>query len=677
MKHNDLVKYRPDIDGLRALAVLSVVLFHAFPSVITGGFVGVDVFFVISGYLISSILFKNLAKGTFSFGDFYARRVRRIFPALLVVLFFCAILGYFILLGEEYKQLGRHTTAGSLFFSNIALLDDLTDYFDGTAEMKPLLHLWSLGIEEQFYIFWPLALYITWRFRFNLLLVTFLSAMVSFFWNLIEFNKNPIYTFYLPYTRVWELLFGALLAWFQTGKVETIGDLLPNYFRRYEFSNYPVSFPLLKKRIVQNSISIIGFGLILSSVFFYNKDTSFPGFAALLPVFGALFILVSGPEGIVNRKILSLRAIVFVGLISFPLYLWHWPLLSFATIVESGTPAQEWRIIAVCLSFLFSILTWHFVEKNLRFRESRIVLGSLVGLLLMVAFLGHNIYKRNGWEWRVREYKENAKIFEGWQINDPTCVNKFKSTYGDNIFCCLVGSTERKPDVVLMGDSHANSLAYGLIRKFEKQGLNLLNMGRGGCPPFFGIEADPKRPCKSENFILEQLERDPKIKKIILNSRGPRYMTGKGYGEIESKASGGAKYKDIADPKIAFKQAMFDTLTRFTKAGKEIVYIVDIPEIGFDPKRCVPLRPFRLEFGSSDSSCRIDRKDFEERNREYHEIVNSIRTDFPNIKIWEAWKNLCDEKFCYAMADGKLLYRDSNHLSMDGSYWLGDKYDPK
>ncbi|PJZ75754.1 acyltransferase family protein [Leptospira neocaledonica] len=680
MKHNDAVTYRPDIDGLRAIAVLSVVLFHAFPTVIRGGFVGVDVFFVISGYLISSILFKNLQKGTFHFLDFYARRIRRIFPSLLVVLTFCLTLGYFVLLGEEYKQLGRHTFAGSFFFSNIALLDDLSDYFNGAAELKPLLHLWSLGIEEQFYIVWPLALYLAWRCRFNLFFMTIVCAVVSLIWNLAEYKRNPIYTFYLPYTRVWELLFGATLAWTQLYKPETIKDLLPSFIQKIEFFNKPFSFPLWNDPKICDIRSILGFVLIIAPVLFYGKSTPFPGFAALAPVLGAVLIISSGPEAIINKKVLAIKPMVFVGLISFPLYLWHWPLLSFTAILESGTPALKWRLIAVVLSFVLSTLTWHYVEKNLRFRENTWVLGSLAGLLIFAALFGQTIYKKDGWSYRVAQYRENAKIFEGWMISDPKCIDRFKSEYGSNLVYCLVGDPNKQPDAVLIGDSHANALAYGLIRKFSNDRLNLLHMGLGGCPPFFGIEADPKRPCERESNTLEMLEKNPKITKILLNSRGPRYLTGHGYGDLEINAVGAAKYRfrpDITDPKQAFREAMRDTLRRLTAAGKEIVFVADVPEIGFDPKRCVSLRPFRLESEDPDKVCKIPRKNFDERNLEYHELVNSILSEFPKVKLWETWKNFCDDQYCYAFRDGKLLYRDSNHISLEGSYWLGEKYDPK
>lgn len=205
-------KYRPDIDGLRAIAVLSVVAFHFFPSSIKGGFTGVDVFFVISGYLISMIIFKNLDKGTFNFKQFYSRRIQRILPALLLVLVASYVLGYFILLADEYKQLGKHIIGSASFISNFVLWNE-SGYFEKVAETKPLLHLWSLAIEEQFYIFWPLTLWLAWKIKFNLFSTTILIAIISFYLNVKGIKHDAIATFFSPQTRIWELMSGSILAW--------------------------------------------------------------------------------------------------------------------------------------------------------------------------------------------------------------------------------------------------------------------------------------------------------------------------------------------------------------------------------------------------------------------------------------------------------------------------------
>jgi peptidoglycan/LPS O-acetylase OafA/YrhL len=217
-------KYRADIDGLRAIAVLAVVIFHAFPDLVKGGFIGVDIFFVISGYLISTIIFENLDKDTFSFSEFYTRRIKRIFPALILVLVTCYIFGWFILLPEEFKRLGKHITAGAGFISNIIFWRE-ADYFDNAADTKPLLHLWSLGIEEQFYIVWPLLLWLSWKCKLNLLKITTVIAIVSFVLNLKGIKQDAIATFYAPHTRFWELLSGSLLAWVTLYKKDAFANI--------------------------------------------------------------------------------------------------------------------------------------------------------------------------------------------------------------------------------------------------------------------------------------------------------------------------------------------------------------------------------------------------------------------------------------------------------------------
>ena len=224
-------QYRPDIDGLRAIAVLAVVAYHAFPAVFKGGFIGVDIFFVISGYLISTILFVDFSKGSFSFSNFYSRRIRRIFPVLILVLFSCFIFGWFVLTAEEYRQLGKHIAAGAGFISNITFWNE-AGYFDNAADTKPLLHLWSLGIEEQFYIIWPLILWIVWKSRFSLPGLIILVGTTSFFLNMFGVNHDLVSTFYSPQTRFWELLSGSLLAWVVHDKGKADG-LTALYLHKY------------------------------------------------------------------------------------------------------------------------------------------------------------------------------------------------------------------------------------------------------------------------------------------------------------------------------------------------------------------------------------------------------------------------------------------------------------
>jgi peptidoglycan/LPS O-acetylase OafA/YrhL len=386
-------KYRPDIDGLRAIAVIAVLAFHAFPNWVRGGFIGVDVFFVISGYLISIIIFDNLDKGTFSFTKFYARRIKRIFPALIIVLVACFTFGWFTLLTDEFKQLGKHIAAGAGFVSNFVLWDE-AGYFDNSAETKPLLHLWSLGIEEQFYIVWPLLLWLAWKNKFNLLKITILLAVISFALNVKGIKQDAVATFYSPHTRFWELLCGSILAWFTLYKKSTY----QNIFIKLDGFLALVIYRDKKKadgKSLANVTSFIGLLLLLYGFWQINKELSFPGKWALIPVLGAVLIIMAGSKAWVNRTILSNRIMVWFGLISFPLYLWHWPLLSFARIIEGEVPSRNLRIALVILSIALAWLTYRFIERPVRFGnyKNRLKIILLCSCALITGFLGFCVDK--------------------------------------------------------------------------------------------------------------------------------------------------------------------------------------------------------------------------------------------------------------------------------------------
>ncbi|MFZ4541068.1 MAG: acyltransferase family protein, partial [Rickettsiales bacterium] len=313
-----MTAYRRDIDGLRGIAILAVLLFHAFTNLIPGGYVGVDIFFVISGYLITGILLHGLNEGTFTFRQFYARRIRRIFPALAIVLLSTWIAGWFILFPEEYTELGKHMGASSLFISNIILWKE-AGYFDRTAELKPLLHLWSLGVEEQFYIFWPALLLVFHRKRHGWAGLVALTA-ISFVANLAFLHNAPTGTFFLLPTRFWQLGLGGMLAY---------AELKP-----------------LPRRVQSPILCMLGLALILIACFTFTDASPYPGWRALLPTIGAALIILSASGG----KLIGNKPLLWLGLISYPLYLWHWPLLAYARILHAGEPSVTARIIAVALA---------------------------------------------------------------------------------------------------------------------------------------------------------------------------------------------------------------------------------------------------------------------------------------------------------------------------------------
>ena len=485
-------KYRPDIDGLRAVAVLAVVAFHSFPSWVRGGFIGVDIFFVISGYLISTIIFENLDKGTFSFTEFYARRIKRIFPALLLVLIACFAFGWFALLADEYKQLGKHIAAGAGFISNFTLWNE-AGYFDNSAETKPLLHLWSLGIEEQFYIVWPLLLWFAWKRKFNLLVITIIVAIASFVLNIKGIKHDMVATFYSPQTRFWELLSGSLLAWVTLYKKDTFSNI--NFKLDYLLSRivYTEKQEADGKRL-SNILSFIGLLLLVYGFWRINKELSFPGKWALVPVLGAVLIITAGSKAWVNRTILSNKVAVWFGLISYPLYLWHWPILSFARIIESEVPSRNILIVAVVLSILLAWLTYKLIERPLRFgKNSKAKVAVLV--VLMVVIGGFSYYSYRTILIPSDAVKASSALKQlGWDIpagspeQSNLCHQAFPeralmtSKERDDNFCLL--QREGIPNVVLIGDSINLSLFPGLAKYND---YNVLVLSASTAAPFFNV----------------------------------------------------------------------------------------------------------------------------------------------------------------------------------------------
>ncbi len=360
-------KYRPDIDGLRAVAVLSVLLFHAFPKQLHGGFIGVDIFFVISGFLISTIIFESFERNEFSFIDFYARRIRRIFPALITVMLATFAIGWFVLFPDEYKQLGKHMVGGALFVSNLLLWRE-SGYFDAAAESKPLLHLWSLGIEEQFYIIFPLLIWFAWRARLNLTSLVALTGILSFTFSLIHIRHDPIGTFYQPQYRFWELMTGSMLALCvmdRTGSMKKIHAWLEHWAARVIYRRDAALEP---GTVLANFKSWLGITLIIIGLCLINKTMAFPGKLALLPTAGAVLLIWSGPQAFVNKWLLSNRVAVWFGKISYPLYLWHWPLLVYMRMVtEDDKPSYLMRAGILSLAIVLSWLTYRLIEKPIRF----------------------------------------------------------------------------------------------------------------------------------------------------------------------------------------------------------------------------------------------------------------------------------------------------------------------
>jgi len=656
-------KYRPDIDGLRAVAVLAVVIFHAFPSLLKGGFIGVDVFFVISGYLISTIIFENLDRRTFSFTEFYIRRIKRIFPALVLVLIVSLTFGWFTLLDDEYRQLGLHTATGAGFISNFVLWNE-SGYFDNASDTKPLLHLCSLGIEEQFYIVWPLLLWLTWKFKFNLVAITIFIATVSFMLNVKGVKSDIVATFYSPQTRFWELLTGSLLAWVTLFK------------RNILTGSFLASIPHLKTQNTDgenlpNFLSFTGLLLLVFGFWRINNGASFPGYWALVPVLGATLIISAGSKAWCNHKVLSNNVAVWFGLISFPLYLWHWPLLSFARIIEGETPNLNIRILAILLSITLAWATYELLERRIRFGgKERIKVISLIVLMIVVGFAGYAIYKQNGFPSRpynqkFTSYKDSIKV--------PARANEcFEIPYAykrlDNWYCSL-GETNAPVKYFAYGDSHALSMlpAFEKFAFENKLGINFT--GTSGCPSLLGIQSlrgqagIEKYNCRELNERIFNYVKNSGIKNVILINRWTYYTNSI---SRPSEFNPIAKVTNIPVDKVSSTNdlvwAIQNTVKRYTDIGVKVIFVEDNPQQLHEPKDV-------LRKGRAVHEEYINLSVSREEHRKNQKFVNDIirRTGAQTINFDDI---LCTEEICPLVDNLKFLYSDDDHLSVDGSLKL-------
>jgi peptidoglycan/LPS O-acetylase OafA/YrhL len=656
-------KYRPHIDGLRALAVLLVVGFHAFPSVVEGGFVGVDVFFVISGFLISGIIFAGLDQGAFSFWQFYARRIRRIFPALLLVMAACFAFGWFAMLADEYKQLGKHLAAGAGFISNLTLWQE-SGYFDSAADTKPLLHLWSLGIEEQFYMLWPLALWAAYRVRASRLALCLALIAASFALNVAYVHSNPVAAFYSPGTRFWELLAGSVLAYFAT----------------------PAGKPLLRRVVPPSSRSastlhaFIGLALLAVAVATVTRTHAFPGWWALLPVLGTCFILAAGSDAWFNRVVLSNRVMVGIGLISYPLYLWHWPLLVFARLAEyNGAPPWPIRLAAVALSVLLAWLTYIVIERPLRFgRPTTARLAGLCVAMLAIGLAGYHAYRHDGFVLRAA----NAKVAlfadilspPRTRITNDSC-EKLLGRQPVPGAVCLAKSAH--PAMLIVGDSHA--MAFNSAAATGRSALDTVLLAGHGCLPFISYQnygpqdnRSAKKCYEVTGEALAMAKALESIRTVVLVSRGPLYFSGRGFGMEESDVRWRGWTVEPVKPAApmssqqAFVEGYVEVSKRFLALGQKVVFVIDVPEFGINPEVCIANRPVAFR-NQSLPSCVLSRAVVDARQKEYRQLVAQIQAQVPGLLVYDTRDVFCNEVSCASKDSSEVYFYDNNHVNLSGS----------
>ena len=616
--------YRADIDGLRAVAVLAVVAFHAAPAHLPGGFAGVDVFFVISGYLITGLLLDDPQPLKPRLRAFYARRVRRIFPALLVVLAGALAAGWYLLLPGEWTDLGRHAAAASAFVVNIVFWRE-ANYFDPRLESSPLLHLWSLSVEEQFYLLWPLLLALVVRGRARWWIASVVLA--SFALGVALVARHGEAAFFLLPPRAWELLAGALLAW----RADSDAGLRP---------------------VVRNALSIAGIVLIVAAFVSIDRTRLFPGGWALLPVAGTCCMIAAGPDAWVQRNLLARRFVVAVGLVSYPLYLWHWLALSLVRTVEAGYQSDAQVAAALAVSSLLAIATYLWIERPLRARSVRVA----IPLLAVAAILGAVSLAVMAGVLHPRIDRPELQRFDAarndWQF--PSSSMR-RETVANGLPVEVIGHGSRR--ILFLGDSNMQQYAPridALVNGPSRPEVTAIFATAGSCPPVFGAIADIRAGCADFSQRALDLARDASIATVVLAAQWPGYVHPAGSGPQPDELRIGDKAWTEA------LEAFGARLASLRTTSKQVYVLLDIPAaIELDPRFVLHRR---WSGGIELRDAGIDRTVLERRQAPVLVPLAQVAGAAGAVVI-DPVKALCSATRCPSVdSDGEPLYRDGYHL---------------
>jgi peptidoglycan/LPS O-acetylase OafA/YrhL len=657
MSNEAIQNYRRDIDGLRAISVLIVLAFHAFPEWVPGGFIGVDVFFVISGFLITGIILNDINANRFTILRFYHRRIRRIFPALLVVLFLSLIAGWVLLSNDEYKQLGWHVFASGLFFQNITLFWE-AGYFDIVADYKPLLHLWSLSVEEQFYFVYPLFIFLIARTRLlapAVTLVALLSFAACMFQTYIQ--GEAVNSFFLPHFRFWELMAGSLVQIFTRSR-----------------AGRPFTW-----------LSVFGIVLLSLGVTFTSRSTPFPGFVTLLPVVGAMCVLVGNQNGWFSSRLLGSRLMVAIGLISYPLYLFHWPLFSFARILTTQEPSVlvKWGLILA--SFVLATLTYLLVERPLRFGASKSkrewqdwrTIFLLSGMIAAIC-AGYYIFKHGGMPSRTVASNLgrhiNERITVGIEIE-----NRFKHLSCDQDplidrgalpACSMYGPMDASDVIVLWGDSHAEAwmnVFFDIAKRFHKRVIVFRLLG---CAPMLdAVRTDGQahsQNCMTSDrarAIVDSVQK-LKPKHVFLVARWSLYANGWYVGgklqaatHFLSTSANETGNLELSRKTIAAK--LPETLYALAQAAP-VTFIKTLPVLKAD-----------VEAVYLERTTPTTITEHRETESFTDQVLESAMRDAPAslhpITVLDPAQLLCATDPCAITINNTVMYKDDNHITPQGS----------
>lgn len=636
------MRYRPEIDGLRAVAVLPVIAFHAGSGLLAGGFVGVDVFFVVSGYLITGILIEELRAGRFSLAGFYERRARRILPALFLVVAACIPFAWAWLLPGDMAQFASSVAAVALFVSNFLFWSE-AGYFDTAAELKPLLHTWSLAVEEQFYVLFPLLLLGLWRLAHGRVLpwlvAGVLGALVLSHWSVLS---HPEAAFFLIHARAWELLAGAALACWLAGRASPAGAA----------------------PAVVEGLALLGLGLIAWAVFAYDASTPFPGLYAIAPVAGTALVVAFAQQGTLAARLLGSRLLVGVGLISYSAYLWHQPLFAFARHRSLSEPGAATFLALTLLTLVLAALSWRFVERPFRERgrisRRSVVVLALAGSLLFVAF---------GLVGRATEgsFGRSHTLAEAQRLEAKIATN-----YGLRRGCsareelpsdCMTASG---PDIAVWGDSYAMHLMQGLQASWDGSGIVQLTSSEcapipGQAPVTRGESPRRAEECIEHNDgVLRYIERTPSLRYVVLSARFERHIGDEAILLRDGRIVPG---RDVA------LDGLVDVLRQLRAHGLVPLVVSAPPRNGVDVGRCLVAAALA---GQDPAACDVALADDLRLNVSTHDFLARIEAEVTVLRLHEG---MCAGAVCPAQVNGVFLYRDAGHLSREGSAWLGRHMD--
>lgn len=629
--------YRREIDGLRAVAVVPVILFHAGLQAFSGGYVGVDIFFVISGYLITGNLLESLQTNEFTFAAFYERRARRILPALFFVILCCIPFAWMWMLPAELENFSRSLIAVVFMMSNVMFWRG-AGYFAPDTELSPLLHTWSLAVEEQFYLFFPIFLLLAFRLgRHRLFWLICVIAVISLAGSEWAWRDNPIGNFYLAPTRAWELLAGSLCAF-------RLADRQPRSDDR---------------------LALPGLALILFAIFRYDNMTPFPGLYALAPVLGASLIILFGQRGTWTARMLGMRGMVGIGLISYSAYLWHQPLLAFARIRSITEPAPGVLALMAALSMVLAYFTWRYIEKPFRRKPASsdrsrrtIALTALVGSIVIasVGLMGLYTVSHN----RLAQNKTGPAIAE-----ERIGIN-FGIRQGCDTAMAMPSHcrTSAKPDVLLWGDSFAMHLAQGIVASDPQVALQQNTMS--GCPPLLGLAQFSielsltrrlARRCMAFNDeTIARLAKQGHVKTVILSMSLKSLMA----SELIDREG-----RMIAPGNMRLiRLGLADTVRRIRALGIRVLVVSPPPSSGRNNGLCFARAAFH--------SVPYDVCDFPyDAGKDKTGVIAGLAD---NIPVYWLRKDVCEAQTCKTVHDGIVIFKDRAHLSNEGSAYLGRRH---